>query len=54
MIAQMMYIDPGSGSMLVQAIVAGILGIAMFLKNIRMYIVSLFTRKKKKEPNSAE
>jgi len=34
----LLYIDPGSGSYLVQAIVAAALGIAFFFKNIAAYI----------------
>ncbi|MCB0740281.1 MAG: hypothetical protein R2796_01770 [Chitinophagaceae bacterium] len=45
----LLYIDPGSGSFLVQAIVAAALGIVFYLKSFRNYIVSLFTRKRKKE-----
>jgi len=48
MIHQLLYIDPGSGSYLVQLIVAGVLGVAMFFKNIKLYIKSLFTRTPKK------
>jgi hypothetical protein len=40
----LLYIDPGSGSYLVQAIAAAALGIAFFFKNIRLYITDLFTR----------
>jgi hypothetical protein len=45
----LLYIDPGSGSYLVQAIVAAVLGVAFFFKNIVLYIKSIFyrfTRKK--------
>jgi hypothetical protein len=34
MITYFLYIDPGSGSYLVQVIVAGALGVAFFFKNI--------------------
>ena len=43
------YIDPGSGSFLVQAIIAAVLGVAVFFKNIRMRIKSFFSRKNKDE-----
>jgi len=49
-----LYIDPGTGSYLVQVIVAGALGIAFFFKNIGRffknawwYVRSLFTRSPK-------
>ena len=50
MLHQLLYIDPGSGSFLVQAITAALLGIAFFFRNIRLYIKSIFTRTSKK-PN---
>jgi hypothetical protein len=46
----MLYIDPGTGSYLVQVIAAAVLGIAFFFRNIRDYIRSFFTRTPKK-PN---
>jgi len=45
----LLYIDPGSGSFLVQAIIAAVLGVAVFFKNIRMRIKSFFSRKNKGE-----
>jgi hypothetical protein len=43
-----LYIDPGSGSYLVQVIVAGALGIVFFFKNLKTYIKTLFSRSSKK------
>jgi hypothetical protein len=40
----LLYIDPGSGSYLVQVIVAGVLGIAFFFKNI-VFAVKMFFRR---------
>lgn len=48
MIHYLLYLDPGSGSYLVQMIVAAVLGVAMFFKNIKLYIKSLFHRSPKK------
>ena len=47
----LIYIDPGSGSYLVQAIVAAVLGVAFFFKNIATYVKLWFYRifKKKTE-----
>ena len=50
----LLYIDPGSGSYLVQVIAAAALGIVFFFKNIKMYIRSLFFRSKKPKNNSAD
>jgi len=44
----LLYIDPGSGSYLVQVIVAAALGVAFFFRNIKTYIKSFFTRSSKK------
>jgi hypothetical protein len=44
-----LYVDPGSGSYLVQVIVAAVLGVIYFFKNIKLYIRSFFTRSSKKE-----
>lgn len=44
----LLYIDPGSGSYLVQVIIAAALSVAFFFRNIKMYIKSIFTRTKKK------
>ena len=40
----LLYIDPGSGSYLVQVIAAAVLGVAFFFKNIKLYIKAFFTR----------
>lgn len=42
--SHLLYIDPGSGSYLVQVIVAGALGVAFFFKNIVLYIKHFFYR----------
>ncbi|WP_169395529.1 hypothetical protein [Terrimonas ferruginea] len=47
MVQYLLYIDPGSGSYLVQIIAAAVLGVAMFFKNIKLYIKSFFHRPKK-------
>ena len=39
-----LYIDPGSGSYLVQALAAAVLGIAFFFKNIVLTIRAFFHR----------
>lgn len=45
----LLYIDPGSGSYLVQVLVGAALGVVMFFKNIKLYVLSLFRRKPKKD-----
>ena len=44
MMENLIYVDPGSGSYLIQAIVAAVTGFLFFFKNIRMYIVDKFHR----------
>lgn len=47
----LLYIDPGSGSYLVQVIAAAALGVAFFFRNIKAYIKTFFTRSKKTNDN---
>ncbi len=47
----LLYIDPGSGSYLVQVLIGAALGVIMFFKNIKMYIQSIFRRSPKKPKN---
>lgn len=44
MMQHLLYIDPGSGSYLVQAIVAGALGVVFFFKNISLVVRHFFQR----------
>jgi hypothetical protein len=46
---ELLYIDPGSGSYLIQVIIGAVLGIVMFFKNIKVFIKSLFIRSPKKQ-----
>jgi hypothetical protein len=46
---ELLYIDPGSGSYLVQLIAAAALGIAFFFRNIKAYIRSFFNRSKERD-----
>lgn len=43
----LLYVDPGSGSYLIQMIIAGILGALFYFKNLWWRIRSFFSRKKK-------
>ncbi|MFI5151878.1 MAG: hypothetical protein ACHQET_01010 [Chitinophagales bacterium] len=47
----LMYIDPGSGSYLVQMIIAGILAGLFYFKNLWGRFKSLFSRNKKDDPS---
>lgn len=49
MYIHLIYIDPGSGSYLVQMIIAGILGAMFYFKNLWWKVKSFFTRKKEDE-----
>ena len=48
----LLYIDPGSGSYLIQVVIAAILGIAFFFRNIVTVIKHFFYRlfRKKRSP----
>ena len=45
----LIYIDPGSGSYILQMIIAAVLGISFFFKNFWLAIKTFFTGKKPKE-----
>jgi hypothetical protein len=45
----LLYVDPGSGSYLVQMIIAAVLGAIFYFKNIWWKIKSFFTKNKKQE-----
>ena len=49
----LLYIDPGSGSFLVQAIVAAVLGVAYFFRNIKTGIKVFFSRLFRKKQDKA-
>ena len=51
----LLYIDPGSGSYLVQVIIAAVLGIAFYFKTIWLRIKMFFGgRNKKVQPGNKE
>lgn len=49
----LLYLDPGAGSILLQLILAGLLGFITFFKNIKYFFLSIF-KKKNKEDDSTE
>lgn len=51
----LLYLDPGSGSYLVQVIAAAVLGVVFFFRNIKNHIKAFFFRPdKKSKDNSPE
>jgi hypothetical protein len=46
MFMHLLYLDPGSSSFIIQAIVAGVLGAGFFIKNFWHSIKAFFTGKK--------
>jgi hypothetical protein len=49
-----LYIDPGSGSYLVQMIIAGVLAGLFYFKNFWLKIKSFFSKDKKSDPTESE
>jgi DNA-binding NarL/FixJ family response regulator len=45
----LLYLDPSSGSLIVQALVAALAGFTLFYSNLRMKIKSLFSKKEDEE-----
>ncbi len=55
MLHHLLYIDPGSGSYLVQVIIAAVLGVAFYFKTIWLRIKMFFGgRKKQEQPGNPE
>ena len=46
----LLYVDPGSGSYLVQMIIAAVVGALFYFKNLWWRFKSFFTRSKHREP----
>jgi hypothetical protein len=49
MLNHLLYVDPGSGSYLVQLIITAILGAVFYFKNGWAYLKSIFRKDKKNE-----
>ena len=43
------YLDPGSGSLILQALLAGLAAVIAFFKKIKNYVRNIFTKKNAKE-----
>jgi hypothetical protein len=54
MTEQLLYIDPGSGNLLLQFIIAGCLGVIFFFKNIGYAVKSFFGKSKNDHPPKTE
>jgi hypothetical protein len=52
LISIILYIDPGSGSYLLQVIIAAILGFIFYFKTLWWKVKSFFSRKNKKDNQS--
>lgn len=48
------YIDPGSGSYILQMIIAAVLGVSFFFKNFWLAIKAFFLGKKTKKENDKD
>ena len=48
----LLYIDPGSGSYLIQVIIAAVLGVAFYFRNRWWKFRSFLSRNKKDEPKN--
>ena len=49
-----LYIDPGSGSYLIQVIIAAVLGAAIYFKNFWIRIKSFFSKRKPEDEEKGE
>jgi hypothetical protein len=42
------YLDPGVGSILIQSIIAGVVAALVFFRNLKYYVLNLFSKRKPK------
>ncbi len=49
-----LYIDPGSGSYILQMIIAAVLGVSFFFKNFWLSVKAFFTGKKTKKEDEKD
>lgn len=49
-----LYIDPGSGSYILQMIIAAVLGVSFFFKNFWLSVKAFFTGKKSKQEDEKD
>ncbi len=49
-----LYIDPGSGSYILQMIIAAVLGVSFFFKNFWLAVKTFFTGKRSKKEDEKE
>jgi hypothetical protein len=47
---EILYIDPGGGSYLIQVIIAAILGVAFYFKTVWNWVKSFFVKKQSPKP----
>lgn len=50
----LLYIDPGSGSYILQMIIAAVLGLSFFFKNFWLAVKTFFTGKRSKDDDEKE
>lgn len=41
----LLYLDPGSGALIIQALIAGVVGVLMYFKNLKNRILGFFGKK---------
>jgi hypothetical protein len=54
MALELLYIDPGSGSLLFQALLSGLFTILVFFKRIKLFLKLKFGKKPKDESDSVK
>ncbi len=46
------YLDPGTGGLIIQVLIASLIGIGVFFRNIKMKLIELFNKIIKKRHNN--
>jgi hypothetical protein len=48
------YLDPGTGSIVIQAVIAAVVTLGIYLRQIRVFLRGLFSRKQEAKPPKSD
>lgn len=48
------YVDPGSGTLLIQMLIAGAVGVTFYFRKALLKVTSLFTHRNEQKPDAAD
>lgn len=50
----LVYLDPGTGSIIIQLVIAAVTGAFFFFKKVRLFFIDLFNKLRNKKPDDRE